>query len=160
MQTIKKKLYIFIFLIFLLLGACQQTKNSKGTVDMENEDFWSGGVYHMYVSAKVIEIVSRHSLIIEIVYLHGEIPDRLKERKENNMLIPGDIVNAVFRDDDKQSAEYIYCLSEGDLIAIAFEAKRKYPFDFSVIPTVVDCDGLLIINEDGTANKEFHGSGY
>ena len=87
--------------------------------DSEPTPLDTGGAHLWINRAEVIEIVSEHSLIVEILprVTQGE-EHGVEERPNEFTLIVGDIVKAIFADDDEYSISTITGLNVGDIIHI------------------------------------------
>jgi len=78
-----------------------------------------GGAHLWIDRAEIIEIVSEYSLIVEIVprIIQGE-EHGIEERPNEFTLIVGDVVEAIFANDDEYSISTIAGLNVGDIIQI------------------------------------------
>ena len=79
----------------------------------------AGGAHLWIDSAEVIEIVSEHSIIVEIIpRIIQDEEHGIEERPNEFTLIVGDVVEAIFANDDEHSISTIAGLDIGDIIQI------------------------------------------
>ena len=140
---------IAILAFIVILAACvgNETVNENNT---STESQVAGGAQIFSYRAKVIEIGSEHSLIVEILpkILQGEEYSWTEREGECNLVV-GDIVKAVYKSDNDRAAEFITRINTDDIVNISYFNRANLSFDFSTKPIIVDCDGISIYDPDG-----------
>jgi hypothetical protein len=130
----------FILLIAVLLGC--------GIWENMNTPRNVGGVYLWSEHAKVIEVLSQDTIIVEILSLESsDSPIKTNERPNNFSLLPGDIVEARFEGSSVPGIiSTILNCSVNDIVWIA-RFNNAMELDFSVSPIVVEFDFIENITQ-------------
>ncbi|MCL1829101.1 MAG: DUF4825 domain-containing protein, partial [Oscillospiraceae bacterium] len=115
-----------------------------------------GGAHLLSYRARVIEVFSEHSLIIEVLpMINRERESKITERDGDNQLLTGEIVKAVFGNDNERAAEFIAHISVDDVVNISYLNRANITFNYTTNPIIVECDGIDIYDTDGRTIMEY-----
>lgn len=150
---ISKKIIIFLSLIIFLIVGVATVMNfdkisQKNIIKSGNENTVNIGNHLLTNRAKVLEIESENSVIVEILprivqgELHGET-----ERKNEYTLVVGDTIKATFSKTNDRAISFTKELEIGSIINISRYDNTKVDFDH--VPPKVDCTGIDIYDANG-----------